>query len=440
MKCRPVSVKNHVRTGLILFSAGVLSGWLIPAKLSAGILALHHKKTENVSTEPSKPSTSQAPAFSIPVEPLGFYPPGPYYLGQRETLVSLDFLDDNRLLFTFRAPGLVHRTNGGETERQIRVLVLTLPQGGVETEALWTLHDHDRYLWMLHGGHFLLRDENTIKEGDAKLDLRPLLEFPGPLLSVEMDPEQRFLVTNSLEPTPVRAKPGQVESPKSAEADVNADDQDDSAKRDVVVRILQRETGQVMLVSRVRTPVHLPINADGYVETLPGKARDWVLSFDAFRGGSQVLGTVDSSCQPPIYFVSRDEAVANTCLFQSGRRLIALSTSGKKLWESSSPPTQIWPLLVMGPSGSLLARETLTVGHAIEDFGRSFDAQDIKGQLVEVFDAAAGKLKLEATVTPVLDGGGNVAISPSGARVAVLNGGAIEVYELDHPDGGSPRK
>ena len=33
-------------------------------------------------------------------------------------------------------------------------------------------------------------------------------------------------------------------------------------------------------------------------------------------------------------------------------------------------------------------------------------------------------------MSPILDAGGNVAISPSGRRVAVLNGGAIQVFEL----------
>jgi hypothetical protein len=38
-----------------------------------------------------------------------------------------------------------------------------------------------------------------------------------------------------------------------------------------VVRILRRATGEVMLVSRVRTAVHLPINTMGYLENLRGQ-------------------------------------------------------------------------------------------------------------------------------------------------------------------------
>ncbi|MGC9158147.1 MAG: hypothetical protein ACP5FH_04080, partial [Terracidiphilus sp.] len=94
---------------------------------------------------PRKPS--QPPAFTIPVEPLGFSPPSIFYLGMGESFVSLDFLDENRLLFTFRVPGLIRRGAGEEDARQIRALVLDLPTGTVAAEAQWTLHGGARYLW-----------------------------------------------------------------------------------------------------------------------------------------------------------------------------------------------------------------------------------------------------------------------------------------------------
>ncbi len=132
---------------------------------------------------PLKPSLPSA--MTIPVEPLGFSSPGPLYMGQRNSLASLDFVDENRLLFTFRVPGLIHRElKPGETadgeERQIRAVVLTLPDGNVETEGLWTVHDRTRYLWMLRDGHFLLRDKNNLQQGDVHLLLKPQLQFPGP--------------------------------------------------------------------------------------------------------------------------------------------------------------------------------------------------------------------------------------------------------------------
>jgi len=73
---------------------------------------------------PEKPTLP--PVFTIPVDPLGFSAPGAIYLGQRNSLASLDFLDENRLLFTFRVPGLIRREAGDSAwgdERQIRAVV-----------------------------------------------------------------------------------------------------------------------------------------------------------------------------------------------------------------------------------------------------------------------------------------------------------------------------
>ena len=139
---------------------------------------------------PEQPSL--APIASIPVVPLGFTAPSSNYLGARNTFVSLDFIDEDRLLFTFRVPGLIHRdlkTGEESSEREIRAVVLKLPQGTgearIEAEALWTVHDRVRYLWPLKDGHFLLRDRDNLLQGDATLALKPFLDFPGALLWVE---------------------------------------------------------------------------------------------------------------------------------------------------------------------------------------------------------------------------------------------------------------
>jgi hypothetical protein len=381
---------------------------------------------------PDKPSIP--PVFSIPLDPLGFAAPGSIYLGQRNSLVSLDFLDENRLLFTFRVPGLIHREaadrEAGE-ERQIRAVVLALPAGTVSAEALWTVHDRTRYLWMLKDGHFLFRDRDAIKQGDDALNLKPYLHFPGPLLWMELDPKQDFLVTNSVEPVTAELKPGDVASPSTAKADMSVDGQN-AGVTEMVVRILRRDSGKVMLVSRTRTAVHLPINSDGYVESLRGNGEQWQLNLNYFSGGSTILGHVNSNCVPTFDFISQQELLVTACDGTGGHRLVALGLDGHHLWEDLTSAQAIWPLLVMAPDGSRLVRETLAVNHAISAYS-PLDSEDIKGQLVRVLDAASGKVVLEAPATPPLDAGGNVAISPSGRRVAVINAGAIEVFDLPVP-------
>jgi hypothetical protein len=407
---------------------------------------------------PDKPS--QPPALKISVGPLGFSAPGAYYLGQRTSLVSLDFLDEDRLLFTFRVPGLMRREAGEEDERQIRAVVLKLPAGVVETEALWTVHDRARYLWMLADGHFLLRDQRDLENGDASLELKPYLRFPGPLLWLETDPTQQYFVADSREPSAPAPKPTHATSPatesgspdlsfhsggqpwpggdrqslglgtqSTAEAAKPEEEPPPASQPDLVVRILRRSSGEVILVSRTRTAIHLPINADSYLEGLRGRNNDWLLNLRSFLGVSSILGHVDSACQPLFDFLSQREVLVIGCTASGAGDLTAIRTDGRHLWEALSAETTVWPLLVRAPDGSRLAREALVVPSPI-GVRTPIDSTDIKGQQVIVLDAADGNIALETTASPALDAGGNVAISPSGRRVAVLNSGQIQIFEL----------
>lgn len=396
---------------------------------------------------PDKPTI--APSFAIQVDPLGFTAPGPIYLGMRFSLASLDFLDENKVLFTFRVPGLIRRqAPTGEVDpsevRHVRAVVLALPSGNVLAEALWTLHDRSRYLWMLKDGHFLLRDGDELRMGDDTLELKPYLRFPGPLESLALGPGQQFLVTNSVEPT-AAPKAGETPRPATASAEVTPHDQapgtDSSGAPSMVVRILSRDSGKVMLVSRVRSEVRLPINSEGYLEGLRGRGADWLLNLNHFTGGVTNVGHVDSTCSPAYDFVSQREFVVTACNRAGEHRLVAMATDGRRLWEERASGEAVWPLLEMGSDGSRLLRESLVVNHLVNAYA-PISGDDIKGQLVEVFDAAGGNLALAAQASPVLDAGGNAAISPSGRRVAVLNAGAIQIFDLPAapplPDAASP--
>jgi len=399
---------------------------------------------------PAQPTI--APALSIPVETLGFSPPGPIYLGARNTLVSLDFITEDKLLFTFRVPGLMHRNAASASagsERQIRAVVISLPSGAVEAEATWTLYDRSRYLWMLHDGRFLLRDRNNLLLGDASLNLKPFLQFPGPLLWIELDPSQKYLVTDTYEPPAKASKSEDASSPSPASAalspnaaqaaDADADATEDgsaaddgsASMADTVVRILDRGSGKVLLISRVRSTIHLPVNSAGYLENLRGQRWQWLLNMTYFQGGSATLATVDSSCGLNDSFVS-DQLILATACGSDGDRLLAVTTAGRTLWVDQTPSAAIWPELTIAPGGLRILRETLGVNHPVESYS-PIDSDDIKGQWLTVYDAATGDMALETPVSPALDSGGNVAISPSGRRVAALNAGAIQIFDLPAP-------
>ena len=392
-----------------------------------------HKKS--AASDPPPVRATLPPAFTIPIDPLGFTAPADFYLGMRNSLVSLDFLDEDHLLFTFRIPGLIHRdTKAGDPteERKIRAVVLNLPQGKVEAEAVWTLHDRRRYLWMLGNGQFLLRDRDNLQMGDASLELKPFLHFPGPILWVEMDPEHKYVVTGSSEPPTAASKADDGASPAAASAALVSDDNKPSAESDLILRILRRDSGKVMLVSHIRSAVHLPLNGDGFLETLRGNGKTWVVNLNHFEGGSTILGNVESVCSPMLDFVSAREFVATTCDSGGEPRMVAMTTEGRHLWESPGSGSAVWPILVTGAAGSRIARETLMSTHAVNSFA-PLGTEDIKGQDVQVFDAASGKLALRAQASPVFDAGGNVAISPSSSRVAIVMAEGIQVFDLPAP-------
>jgi len=415
---------------------------------------------------PDKPSL--APVFKIPVGPLGFSAPGAYYLGQRTSLVSLDFFDEDRLLFTFRVPGLIkrdpaEREAGEDDQRQIRALVLKLPAGIVEAEALWTVHDRAPYLWMLKDGHFLLRDERVLDLGDTSLDLKPFLRFPGPLIWLDTDPSEEFLVADSREPSATAQKPNQAPEGEThfndpdmslhaarqqpsggdrepvglgtqemAVAGHAAEELKPASQPDLVVRLLRRDSGQVILVSRTRTAIHLPLHNDGYLESLRARGNEWLVNLNSFSGKIATLGRFDSSCSPLIDVLSQQEVLLTGCAGSAAGKLLAMSIDGRHLWELQTSDTTAWPLLVKSSDGSRLARESLIVSTPVSPRA-PLSSEEVKGQRVEIIDAADGNLSLETAASPALDAGGNVAISPSGRRVAVLNGGQIQVFELPAP-------
>lgn len=390
------------------------------ALCSSAALAAPHVPADALPAKPSLP-----PSFTIPVEPLGYTPPGIYYLGQRYSMASLDFLGEDRLLFTFHVPGLIRRDATNADQHQIRALVLALPSGAILAESLWTVHDRNRYLWVLANGTFLLRDRNTVSEGDATLRAKPLFQFPGPLLWLDADPTGQYLVASSREPDPI-PKPASDQEAGHFATDSPA------GPHDYVVRILRHDSGRVLLVSRSRSVVHLPVNPEGYLEPLQGRGASWVLSLNSFSGGSRVLGQLDSDCTPTLDFLSSSEAFASGCDNFGRGVYAAFTTSGSRLWLARSAAQDIWPLHVASSGGLRLARETLAANLPVSNYA-PIDPGNITGQIVRVFDAASGKLALLAPAEPALDAGGNVAISPSGRRVAILTNGVIQIFDLPAP-------
>jgi hypothetical protein len=441
----------------------VLAPPILPAQQP--LLSTPAPKSRHHGHDAPKDQPSAEAALTLPVTPLGFAPPAPFYLGGRVAQASLDFLDEDHILFTFRVPGLIPRETlasgqSAEKVRHIRAFVLALPSGQVTAEALWTLHDLSPYLWMLKDGKFLLRDWNTVQMGDASLHLDAFLRFPGPVTAIELDPTQHLLIANTAEPVApavnlasnagpdasALAAAGQagpsgqaVHASGGMTNPIALDDPSPKPARQNLVRILSMDTRTVQLFSHVTAPVHLPVDRDGYFEPLRGRGLNWMITHQDFHSGSSNLMQVESACMPNLDTVAPGVLLVSVCLPSGARKLIALPTTPgslkKPIWEQVQPANRVWPRMVTAPGTGngtgvyRIARSTLETAHPVDAMS-PLDAEDIRGQTVQVLDLADGRVRLAVPATPVLDGGGNMALSPSGQRFAVLHAGVIEVFDL----------
>lgn len=352
---------------------------------------------------------NRTPALTIPLNALGYGTPSSTYLGRHYSLFTLDFLDDNRLLFSLRAPGLLAREEGeANTDRQMKAFVVRLPAGTIESQSLWTVPDRARYLWMLREGHFLLRDRDGLEIGNASLQTKLLLPLTGEFQALEIDPGGRTIVVHTLE----RTGPNPT------------------APTEIVTRVVQLGTGQVLRTTHSSTLVEQPIDSEGSLETVHDDKYDqWSLKLKLFSGGAKVLGHIESTCLPSSSFVSDSEILVAGCDPAHVPKLTAVSTDGKTLWESEAPLSYVPPRLTTIPDGFRFVRESIVLKKRPSPGAETLWVKAVKGQVVRVFDNATGKLVLETPIAPILDAGGNVALSPSG-RVAVLNKGSIQVFDL----------
>ena len=395
------------------------------------------------------------PSAQISLQQLGFAAPASFYLGDRLVQASLNFLDESRLLFTFRVPGLVVRDRAAGDmssrntieERNIRAVILSLPSGRIEAESLWHLHDFGAYLWMLPNGRFLLRDRNLLQIGDSDLRLDPFLRYPGRVEYIELDPQRQMLVAQSSERLPASAAQDPSVEPRSSIAgDIASYDSSDSgasvlpspgdsshkrgSENANYLRIFSLANRNILITTRISSNiVHLPIDGEGYYDAVRGRGTSWMITYHNFNGPDTEMLPVDSVCTPPIDVLAPGVVLVSACNEAGGRHLAVLTRDKRRLWETQSASTHVWPLIVHSENGTRVARATLDIMHPITA-GSPLDPSDIHSQTIQVFDVATGKIAITGPASPVLDGGGNFALSPSGNRFAVLNEGSIQVYDL----------
>src|SRR5271170_2368561 len=239
-------------------------GAAVACLLTATAWAAKHDKTD-----------APTPAIRIATDPLDYHPLSSFYLMSRTSSSSLDFIDDQHMLFTFRATGLMKRLpecQRDDEDQLIRALVVHVPDGKIERSAEWRMHDRGRYLWSLGNGKFLVRRQDDLFLTDSSLELRPFISSPAPLRLIKLSPDAKLvLVETDLE----------RHTPEEHERLVEASLAEDlpPPREDVQMTILRVDDRSVVLRARVLSVTDLPIISNGYIETLSAQGDHWMLRY-----------------------------------------------------------------------------------------------------------------------------------------------------------------
>ncbi|MGB7136710.1 MAG: hypothetical protein WBD46_15575 [Acidobacteriaceae bacterium] len=391
----------------------------------AGLMAAAACSGQRKPAPPAAPPDLQ-PAVRIEVAPLGYLPPSSFYLTYRMSSATLGFLDNDRVLFTFRVAGLLKRTpldRPDDDDQEIRAVVLDLTTGKVVNQTEWRMYDRGAYLWPYPDGKFLVRVRDSLYLTDASLRLQPYLTFNNGLREVEISPDRSLTVLETNLPD----KPGteRPAGPPSLSYSMS------EGEKPVKILIVPSGSKQAVAVSDAQRTVMMGLMPDGIVGTLEGrKQASWVMQEVPFHGEPKLVAEMQSTCRPTAQPLSARVVLMTGC-FGDGddHPVLALSTDGRELWRDRWLNRYIWGWFDYAENGSRFVYESVAVNHTISAFEPLYP-EDVTAQLAGVYDTETGKLVLVRNASPVLTAGQNVALSPDGTRFAILRQGAVEVYDL----------
>lgn len=365
-------------------------------------------------------------AARIPVAPLGFRPPGALYMLTRQSFSTLNFIDSTHLLFTFHKFTLLKREKNSkpwDDDQAIQAMVLDLPSGEVQATATWRMSDRGRYLWPAGEGKFLVRQRNTYSLTDASLKLRGWIRSSERVAATEVSADGRLLVVES----DIEVK-GAEERRKLAQEAALTDTPPPAIATGITLVDIDSRTTRAQF--RNELPIALPVTSTGFITVKEVKSNDYEVRFVPFQGRETLLGDVMSSCTPRETFLNSKAVLIQSCGPNSPDFYLNTWTiEGGNLWSGRRDGHHVWPTYATALNGSRFAVGVLD-SRVYVNLLDSLTHDEVKQQLVQVYDTATGKLVFQTNASPILSAGQNFALSPDGSRFAVLRDGAIEVYDL----------
>ena len=377
------------------------------------------------------------PAARIQLSAVGYHAPSRMdRLSEDAVSMSLDFVDAGHVLLSFDPKKLFRRLPTCPPEHEDRVVhaaLIEVPSGKVVKEADWYLHDRRRYLWPLTSGKFLLRRWNDLYIVDSSLREQPLFRSAKDLLWVAVTPDASEIIVETTKASDAgrASQSGSQSAPSKPEAKFEA-------------QFLDAKTLAVRRTVPLNKVVDLNGTSAGYVDLIQ-KGEIWLVRFGPSPVRRKNIARVRSRTMPSVVYPSNTSLLIGRCASRGcDYSVTSFSVAGRRLWRQHWSRYRTFPTVVRdednGRFGVSTLRETPPATSTAEPDSTPYDPDDalqpdphqldVFEQDIQIFDTASGTTVLSLAARPAVLGGENFSLSPDGRRLAILQGDALELYDL----------
>jgi hypothetical protein len=394
------------------------------------------------------PVWAAGPSLRIPLDSLGFQPQSTQFLLAGSSMLTVNYVDNQHLLFTFGVHRLMERISSDppdDEDRTVEAVLVELPSGHVLARTDWRLHDSGQYLWGLGHGRFLLRVHDTLITFAPMANLnsgqpfrqREFLATDRRIGVVLLSPESDLMIIESAERMPPVATPRPPlfgPAPKPTPEPVGRPGDPDPVALSFY-RLAMPDGGdevQATLAGIAHSSHFGDVAAigAGHIGVIDEGRQEWAFDFRPYRGKAKELAPFASTCGPTPRFVSSSEFVAFGC--HGGNTPMVLggfNMRGEEMWEQNLPGDYVGTSMAFAPESGRFALGRVLGGPSTVDLA-VVSAEVYTAQNVVVYQTESGKQLLHVDCSPIARAGQNFALSPDGMSLAVVRDGAIDIYGL----------
>lgn len=385
----------------------------------------------------------------IPLGKTGFEPQTTQFLLAGKSMMTLDYVDNDHLLFTFGVHRLMKRIENdppSDEDRVVEAVLLEVSSGRVLARTDWRLHDGARYLWNLGQGRFLLRVRNTLTTFAPLANLasgqpfrqHPFLSMPNRIGVVLLSPESDLVVVETTDRARrAETAPASVMGPAPKPTPVFEDGSGNATPVTLYFYRLHlpENPGEPIQavsagVARSVTFGGVPVTGAGHLAIVDQGNQHWAFDFHPYVGKVMQLSPFDSTCRPIPHFVSSSEFVSFGCHGGNIPEVLGgFNMSGDEMWEQNLFGDFVAVSFSFAPQGGRFAMGRV-LGDPALDFSGPVLTSDYTSESVTVYQTESGKQIFHTDCSPIARAGQNFALSPDGKKLAVIRNGAIEIFAL----------